>query len=474
MNSIKATFGILIGNRGFFSAELAASTRKALLEKLSKMEFEAVIMPESETKAGAVETVAEAEKYARYFRQHANKLDGIIVSLANFGDELGIVNALKQADLNVPVLVQACDDDLDKVGVSDRRDAFCGKLSVCNNLYQYNIPFTDTSLHTCAIDSIEFSNDLDCFARVCRVVKGLKTARIGAIGPRPAAFQTMRFSEKLLQSSGITVVPVDLSEIIFAAQKKDLHSKEVQQKLEEIREYGKIPAGINEKNIQKQACLSLAVEQWMMENKIDAAGMQCWTSIQENYGCAICLTMSMLSDKKTPCACEVDLGGVLGMYALTLASGNPSALLDWNNNYGTHRDMCVNTHCSNFPRGFFDAPIEISNLDVLGTTLGAENCFGAVKGKVSAGPMTYFRLSTDDVRGKIRAYVGEGEFTDDPFAMDGGIAVCRIPRLRELLRYMCKNGFEHHVGMVRGFCADVIREAIESYLKWDLYVHTGK
>ena len=116
------------------------------------------------------------------------------------------------------MLVQACDDDLDKLDVANRRDAFCGKLSVCNNLYQYGIPFTNTSLHTYPIDSQHFAKDLGFFARVCRVVKGLRSARIGAIGARPAAFQTVRFSEKILQAAGITVIPVDLSEIIFGAQ----------------------------------------------------------------------------------------------------------------------------------------------------------------------------------------------------------------------------------------------------------------
>ena len=108
---------------------------------------------------------------------------------------------------------------------------------------------------------------------------------------------------------------------------------------------------------------------------------------------------------------------------------------------------------------------------VIGASLGEDNCFGAVKGKVSAGPMTFFRISTNDTNGGIKTYLGEGEFTDDPFGMDGGIAVCRIQNLRELMRYMCKNGFEHHVSMVRSHCADAIEEAVVTYLKWDLYRH---
>ena len=85
--------------------------------------------------------------------------------------------------------------------------------------------------------------------------------------------------------------------------------------------------------------------------------------------------------------------------------------------------------------------------------------------------MTFFRISTDDPKGIIKSYLGEGEITDDPYGMDGGIAVCRVSKLPALMKYMCKNGFEHHVGMVRGHVADILDEAIGNYLGWELYKH---
>jgi L-fucose isomerase-like protein len=260
----------------------------------------------------------------------------------------------------VPVLVQASDDDLDKLDTLHRRDSFCGKLSVCNNLYQYGIPFTDAGTHTVAIDSPAFTRDIEFFAGVCRVVGGLQNARIGAIGTRPAAFQTMRASEKLLQAAGITVIPVDLSEIIAATNKVDIKSSRARRTLERIKAYGRVPAGISDLDakFERHLRLFLAVQDWMDANAIDAAGFQCWTSLQQNYGCAACLTMSMMSDGPArapnrdasrlgtlphrrsfaggsplrPCACEVDVAGVTAMYALVLASGNAAAIVDWNNN----------------------------------------------------------------------------------------------------------------------------------------------
>lgn len=467
----KCTFGVIIGTRNIFNAQLAVEQRQKTLALLDRLGFGYVIPDETATPAGAIETRADAKVCAELFKKHRDSIDGIIIILPNFGDELGIIQTLEMAKLDVPVLVQACNDEITKVDVKSRRDAFCGKISVCNNLYQYNIPFTDTTEHTCDIDSKLFAGDVEYFASVCRVVKGLRHARIGAFGTRPAAFQTVRYSEKLLQNSGITVVPIDLSEIITRAQGLDASADSVKKKLAEIKGYGRIPKEITPEAILRQTKLSVVLDMLMEENELDASAIQCWDSIEKNYGCATCLSMSMMGQRYMPSACETDVTGVISMYALLLAGGNIPALLDWNNNYGNEPDLCVCTHCSNYPKDFMGNEIEISKLDVLGTVLNRENCFGAIKGKVAPGPMTFFRVSTDDTRGCIKSYLGQGEITKDPFGMDGGIAVCKVDKLRKLLGHICQNGYEHHVGMARGHCAKVIHEAVSKYMKWDIYHH---
>jgi L-fucose isomerase-like protein len=470
MKKTGQTFGVIIATRNIFNFQLAVDARKKVLEKLTGLGYDYVILPESETPTGNIEGYEDAVKCAAYFKQHADKIEGIIVVLPNFGDELGVVNTLKMAGLNVPVLIQACDDDNDKVDVKSRRDAFCGKLSVCNNLYQYGVKFTNTTYHTYSLEDKEFTADILKFGAVCRVVKGLKGLRVGAIGTRPIGFQTMRFSEKLLQQYDITVVPVDMSEIFAAAEKIDEGSEEVKKQIEAIQEYGTCKL-LHEGQINKQARFGLAVENWIEDNDIDITALQCWDSLEKNYGCAACVTMSMMGEKLMPSACEVDVAGTISMYALALAANTPSAILDWNNNYAKDRNKVVCTHCSNYPKSFFDNEVEIGSLDILGTVLGQEDTFGAVKGKVAPGEMTYFRISTDDTKGMIKAYLGEGEITDDPYGMDGGIAVCQIPELQKLMNYLVKNGFEHHVGMVRGHVADILEEAIGNYLGWSLYRH---
>lgn len=471
-NKERMCFGIIIGTRAYFNSELAKDVRKQLLRTLADEGYDYVILPEDATPTGSssIETREDGLKCAELFRQNRDRIDGIIVSLPNFGFEIGIINAISVADLNVPILVQACDDENDKVDLDSRRDAFCGKISVCNNLYQYGIPFTDTTLHTYSIYSELLAKDINKFAGICRVVNGLRHARVGAIGARPAGFQTVRASEKLLQKSGITVVPVDLSEILGAARKIEDTDVELLKKLEEIKCYAVVPKEYSDKLVL-QAKFGVAVERWIEANQIDAVAVQCWDSLEQNYGCAACVTMSMLGEKLLPAACEVDIAGAVSMYALTLAAQCQSALLDWNNNFAEDRNKCVCTHCGNFPKSFVRNDLKLGTLGVLGRTLGKVNTFGAVYGKVTKGDFTFFRISTDDTKGVIKAYLGTGEITDDPYGMDGCIAVTKVDNLQILMKHICKNGFEHHVAMVRNDVKDILNEAIEGYLGWNLYVH---
>ncbi len=468
----KQTFGVIVTSRSIFPAELAVKERKNIVGKLKKMGFGYVILPEDAVPSGAVETYQDVKKCARLFKENRDNIDGIIVILPNFGDEQAVVQSIDMSELNVPVLVQACDEDSTNLAMGKRRDSFCGKLSVCNNLYQYGILFTNTSFHTCRIESEIFTKDIKRFAAICRVVKGLKGARIGAIGARPEAFHTVRFSEKLLQSYGIKVVTVDLSEIFSSAEDLDTNSEKIMEKVKAIKEYGQIPSDIPQANIIKQAKLSVAIDNWMEENELVASAIQCWNSIQQNYGCAACLPMSMMGENGKPSACEMDIAGTISMYALNLASdGNPSGFVDWNNNYLDQRDKCVVTHCSNYPKSFMGNNIEVSNLDVLGAALGPDRCFGGIKGRIAPGDFTYARISTDDTCGLIKVYVGQGCFTDDPLECDGGVGVCKIPRLQDLLDYLCQNGFEHHVAMNRSLCMDILAEALGKYLGWEVYCH---
>jgi L-fucose isomerase-like protein len=441
-----------------------------MLAAIEKAGYQAVAPGPEETRFGAVETRAEAALCADLFKKHRESIDGIIVTLPNFGEERGVADALRMAGLNVPVLVQATPDTPGRMTIQDRRDSFCGKMSACNNLTQYGIPYSLTTRHTEAPDSDLFRHDLDWFAAVCRVVRGLRRLRIGAIGARPAAFNTVRYSEKILEASGISVEPVDLSEILGrSGRMSDQHPAAVA-KLEAIRRYVKTD-GVPAEPLLKMAKLGAVIDEWMAQTEVTISAVQCWTSIEEFFGVVPCTIMSMMSENLMSSACEVDICGVVGMHALQLASGTPSALLDWNNNYGEDPDKAVCFHCSNLPKHFFKE----SRMDfqqIIAGTVGQENTYGTCVGRVKSGPMSFARFSTNDREGSMHGYVGEGEFTDDPLQTFGGAGVVHIPRLQELLRYICERGFEHHVAANLAPVAAAVEEAATRYLGWSVYRHS--
>jgi L-fucose isomerase-like protein len=465
----RATLGVIVGNRDFFPDRLITEGRKDILSLFQSMDIEAVMLDETESKLGSVETYTHAKACAELFRKNADRIEGILVTLPNFGDEKGVADAVKLSGLNVPVLVQAYPDDLDQLSVERRRDAFCGKISVSNNLRQYGYAFSLTDLHTVHPCSDSFKADLEKFIGVCKVVRGLRNARLGAVGARPTAFNTVRYSEKLLQYNGMSVTTVDFSEILGQANRLSDDDARVKAKLGEITGYARADAVPSER-IVRMAKLGIVLDEWMKENDLQASALQCWNSLQKNYGINVCTLMSMMSQQLLPSACEVDITGVASMYALQLASGTPSALIDWNNNYGNDPNKCVFFHCGNWAKTFLPN-IEMSNAPILGSTLGVENTYGTVVGRTPAGPVTFARISTDDINGLMRSYVGQGTFTDDPLDTFGSRAVVEVPGLQRLMKYICKNGFEHHVAMSSSQTAGVLAEAFETYFGWDVYHH---
>ncbi len=464
-----STLGIIIGNRDFFPDKLVAEARTEILDLFKQLNITPVLLSDADSKLGGVETFAEAQKCAALFRKHADTIDGILVVLPNFGDEKGVAETIKLSGLNVPVLIQGYPDDLGKMDVVNRRDAWCGKISVCNNLYQYGIKYSLTTKHVVSPRDESFITDLKNFTATCRVVNGLRKVRIGAVGARPTAFNTVRYSEKLLQRNGISVTTVDLSEILGNANKLTADDKSVKEKLEKIHAYTNTGLTPPDKLVQI-AKLDVVLANFMEENSLDATAIQCWTSIQKNYGCNVCTSMSMMSENMLPSACEVDVTGTLSMYAMQLASGSPSALVDWNNNYADDDSKCVLFHCGNWAKSFLP-DISISTAPILGTSVGTENTYGALDGRTPAMPLTYGRISTDDCKGIIKAYVGEGELTNDALNTFGNRAVAQINNLQGLMNYVCRNGFEHHVVMNASKTAGILKESFENYLGWETYVH---
>lgn len=478
MSAKPVTLGLIVGNRGFFPSHLCETGRATMLEVLESEGIKAIAISPDETPYGSVESLAEARKLADLFKAHADEIDGILVTLPNFGDERAIANTLRWSGLDVPVLIHAYPDVVENMTIADRRDSFCGKMSACNNLRQYGIKYTLTSLHTVDPDTESFRADLRKFTSTCRVVRGLKGARFGQLGARPAAFNTVRYSEKLLENNGISIETLDLSEALGRINNLADDEPGVAAKLEAIKDYVST-VSIPAEALLKMAKLGAVIDGWMADNHLVASAIQCWTAMQEFFGVVPCTLMSMMSNSLVPSACETDIAGTVAMYTLALASGQPSAIVDWNNNYGDDPDKGVIFHCSNLPGDIFvkgDAidPDDIAVMDyqeIIAGTVGKDNTYGTVVGRVKASPFTYLRVSTDDLNGKIVAYLGEGELTEDPLKTFGGYGVVKVPNLQGLLAYICNNGFEHHVSINLTEVAGGVHEALTKYLGWEVYYH---
>ncbi|MCC7450237.1 MAG: L-fucose/L-arabinose isomerase family protein [Anaerolineae bacterium] len=467
------TLGLVVGNRGSFPSHVCESGRATMLRVLEEEHIRVIALNGSDTKYGSVESLSDARQCADLFRAHRDEVDGVLVTLPNFGDERAVANTLRFANLNVPVLIHAFPDTAGKMGFTERRDSFCGKLSVCNNLYQYGIPFSVTRRHTVDPTKDSFRRDLREFAAVCRVVEGMRHARFGMLGARTIAFNTVRFSEKLLENAGIAVETLDLSEAFGRIAALADTDTRVQNKVSAVRSYANA-AKVPEPATLKIAKLGVVIDEWMHTNKYDGTAIQCWTSIEEYFGVFPCTIMSMLSDSLMPSACETDIVGTASMYALALASGKPSAIVDWNNNYEDDPDKGIVFHCSNLPRSVFvDEIATIASHPGIADSFGKDNSWGILHGRMKANPFTYLRLRTDDCKGRINAYVGEGTFTNDPVDTYGGYGVVQVPNFQNLLMYICKNGFEHHVAVNMTQVGNVIHEAFTTYLGWDVYYHKG-
>jgi L-fucose isomerase-like protein len=466
----KTTLGVIVGNRGFFPDSVAREGREEILSVLKEEGFEPICLTPEQTKFGTVEAFSDAQACAELFRQNAKHIDGILVTLPNFGDERGVANSIRMSGLKVPVLVQAYPDDLAKFAIGSRRDSFCGKFSVCSNLTQYGIPFSLTEKHAVWPNSESFRKDLRQFGATCRIVRGLQNARFGAVGVRPASFNSVRYSEKLLEAAGISIDVIDMADILKQVGSLKDSDPRVLAKLDKVEQYTSI-GNAPKPALIKMSKLGVVVDKWIEDNALVGTAIQCWTTLQEYLGIVPCTMMAMMGSGFLPSACEVDVVGVIAMYALQLASGTPSAIVDWNNNYRDDDDKCVIFHCSNFPKEFYEKPTTMDRHEILATVVPKEATWGTLQGRIKQGPLTFLRISTNDATGVISAYVAEGESTNDPAQTWGGLGVVHLPRLQQLLRHVCKHNFEHHVSINLSRVGGSVVDALRNYLRWEIYAH---
>ena len=465
MKNQKSTFALYFGNRGFFPESLIAIARKEVSETLKKLGYYSIMMDSSLTRFGAVETPDEGRKYAKFLEDNRGKYDGVILVLPNFGDENGAVSALQ--DAGVPIYIIAYQDELDKMDFHHRRDAFCGKFSIMDVFYQYRLPYTAFPPHTLHPFSYEFKEQIDIFDKVCKIVKGMKRMTVGAIGARTTAFKTVRFDELALQKYGITTEALDMSEVFSRVRKLDISSRAAKEKTGKLKNYTDF-RNVPEKAFENLVRFGVVIDEIIDEYRLDSLALRCWIEIEKEFGVAPCVLLSEINDRGIPAACELDICNAITMYALRMASGRPTTLLDWNNNYDDDPNKCILFHCGPIPQSLMTAKGEVIDHPMFAKSIGAGCGFGPNVGRIAPNQITFASLKTQD--GKIFVYMGEGEFTKDPIqeGFFGCGGVVQIDNLQQKLYNIGYNGYRHHVSVAPGHFTAALREAFTRYLDYEI------
>lgn len=457
-------FALFFGNRGFMPGELITGARKDMIKAVTDAGYEYIAMDETLTRYGAIETRDEGRLYHDWLKSHEGEYDGVILCMPIFIDENGAVTALQ--DAGVPILMQAYPDEIGKMDFSHRRDAFCGKFSVTDVFYQYKIPFTVMKPHVVHPLSKEFAQNLKDFAAICRVVKGMKRFNLGCIGARTTAFKTVRFDEVTLQRYGINVESFDLSELIDFVNKKKDDDPAVLAKLNRLENYAdftKVPTS----NKLTLAKISVVIDEYIENYRLDAITLRCWNEMETILRVCPCVLISELNDRGIVCSCEIDLTSAITMRAMALASEQPTACLDWNNNYGNDENKVILFHCGPVAQTLMAGRGEVTEHKMFAKGDPGSG-WGTNEGRIKAMDMTFSNGFTED--GKLKVYASEARFTGEPIEKEffgcGGVA--EIPDLQNKLIRLAKGGFKHHTTVGVGRMKYVLEEAFKTYLNYEI------
>lgn len=460
----KNTFALYFGNRGFMPAELIAGARDDMVKAVTDAGYDYIMMDKDATRYGAVETRDEGRLYHDWLESHKGEFDGVILCMPIFIDENGAITALR--DANVPILMQAYPDEIGKMDFAHRRDAFCGKFSITDVFSQYHVPFTVLKPHVVHPLSKEFRQNLDDFAAICRVVKGMRRFTIGCIGARTTAFKTVRFDEVALEKYGITVESFDLSELFHKVDELKDDDVKVVAKMARLKEYSNFSLVPTDRMITL-AKVSCAIDQYIEEYHLDALTLRCWNEMETYYRVCPCVLLSELNDRGIVASCEIDLCSAITMRAMNLASGQSTACLDWNNNYGTDPNKVILFHCGPVAQSLMTEKGLVTEHKMF-AKCDPGSGWGCNEGRIRAFDMTFSNCKTED--GKLTIYASEAKFTGEPIENTyfgcGGVA--EIPDLQNKLIRLARGGFKHHTTVGVGHMKDILVEAFSTYLYYDV------
>lgn len=459
----KMTFALCFCNRGFMPGELIYDARKEMIQAVTEAGYDYLAMDAELTRYGGIETRNEGLLYAKWLKEQEGKYDGVIFSMPIFADENGAITALQ--DAGVPILMQAYPDEIGKMDFAHRRDAFCGKFSVTDVFTQYQVPYTVLKPHAVHPLSPAFRQNLRDFAAICRVVNGMKRFNLGCIGARTTAFKTVRYDEIAMQKHGINVESLDLSELFARVQQKPDNDAAVAAKIERLQNYTDC-SQVPESNMRTLGKIGVVLDEYIEEYHLDALALRCWNEMETYLRVCPCVLLSELNDRGITASCEIDMCSAVTMRAMSLAAESPSAVLDWNNNYGDEANKVILFHCGPVAQSLMTGKGIVSEHKMFGKTDPGSG-WGCNEGRIRPMDITLSNCQTKD--GKIVVYASEARFTDDPIedSFFGCAGVAEIPDLQNKLIRLARGGFKHHTSVCSGHLKEILKEAFTIYLGYD-------
>ena len=214
------------------------------------------------------------------------------------------------------------------------------------------------------------------------------------------------------------------------------------------------------------AKVGVVLDTYITDYQLDALTLRCWNEMESILRICPCVLLSELNDRGIVASCEIDMCSALTMRAMNLASEVPTAVLDWNNNYGNEPDKVILFHCGPVAQTLMTAKGTVTEHKMFAKSDPGSG-WGSNEGRIKAFPMTFSNCQTKD--GKLLIYASEGAFTGDPIdqAFFGCAGVAEIPALEEKLITLARGGFKHHTAVGVGHMKAVLKEAFTTYLHYD-------
>ena len=422
-------------------------------------------LPEKRTGAtayGAVHTLDEAEVVAGHFGREG--VDCLVLCPLDFGDERSAAKVAEK--LRVPVLLYATKEPPGATGPGMLRlsDSYCGNLSMAAGLHRRKIPFRFAGVFF--PEEAGLRAEWEAFVRAVAVVKGLRNARIGQVGVRPQTFETVAYDEiAMARKFGQNVIYSNLVDVLKEARMLEDDDEAVQWVLANIRET--VPTiTVSDEYLLKAAKLEAALADFWKRNGLSALTMQCWHSIQAEYGISLCALFGRMTGRHMLTACEADVMGALSMlcqYQASLGQELPH-FIDWTIQHREKPNQLLAWHCGNAPACLACRPQEIalrSRKDMAGTEAIIEDDpqAGLYQFQVKSGPVTFCRLAEYD--GDWKMLIARGEIVPSEETLAGTWGWVEVADHERLYRTLVEQGFVHHASMMHGEQVAALTRACE-------------